>query len=179
LFSIFLACVAGITIGEEDAPIVQESTEIVKTFSAKNLPLFAIPAAASLIPGTYNMEGITLIIEKIEENVKLKAFLENEETVEQWISDTDPYARFVFNAEKKDFERLTNSIRIELEDYDKLDELVEDTEAESGRAFPQLGYAIIRLPETVHPVEYIENVQTREGVQSVNVEVEKPRKFPL
>ncbi|MCY3626757.1 MAG: hypothetical protein F4039_02795 [Gammaproteobacteria bacterium] len=179
LFSTFFTCVAWITVGEEDAPIVQDSTEIVKTFSVKNLPLFAIPATASLIPGTYSMDGITLIIEKIEENIKLKAFLENEETVEQWISDTDPYARFVFNPEKKDFERLTNSIRIELEDYDKLDELVEDTEAESGRAFPQLGYAIIQLPETVHPVEYIEKIQTREGVQSVTVEVEKPRKFPL
>ena len=179
LFSIFLACVAGITIGEEDIPIIEDSTEILKTFSVKKLPLFAIPAAASLRPGTYDMEGITLIIEKIEENVKLKAYLENEETVEQWISDTDPYARFVFNPGKKDFERLTNSIRIELEDYNELDELVKDTEAESGKAFPQLGYAIIRLPETVHPVEYIEEIQSREGVQSVYVEVEKPRKFPL
>lgn len=103
LFSIFLACAAWVTANEEDIPIVQDSNEIVKTFSAKNLPLFAIPAAASLIPGTYSMESITLIIEKTGENIKLKAFLENEETVEQWISDTDPYARFVFNPEKKRF----------------------------------------------------------------------------
>ena len=179
LFLIILVGVALATADEEEVPIVQESTEIVKTLSAKKLPLFVIPAAASLIPGTYNMEGVTLVIEKIEDNVKLEAFLENDKTVEQWISDTDPYARFVFNPEKNDFERLTNSIRIELDDYDKLDELVEDTEAENGRAFPQLGYAIIQLPETVHPVEYIESVQTREGVQSVTVEVEKPRNFPL
>lgn len=179
LFSIVCVGVVWGTADEEEVPFAQESTEIVKTVSAEKHPLFAIPAAASLIPGTYDMEGITLVIEKTEDNVKLEARLENDVTVEQWISDTDPYARFVFNPEKNDFERLTNSIRIELDDYDKLDELVEDTEAENGRAFPQLGYAIIQLPETVHPVEYIENVRTREGVQSVTVEVEKPRNFPL
>ena len=161
-----------------DVPETKDSLEIIQTVSAAQRTLYAIPAAGSIVSGTYNMGETKLIVQEVDDKIKFEAVLVNGETIEQWVADNDLYARFVFNPEKQTFERLNDSVRVELDDYDYLDQLVEDTDATSGKAFPQLGYAVIRLPKSVHPAKYVEIVRDRDGVRSAAVEVEQPLNFP-
>lgn len=167
-----LSC--GLVVAEERAvefqPVEVEMEEQERAFT--------LPEIDKAAPGSYRVGNTEITVELHEENIKFKATTGNVERV-QWVSETDEYGRFVYNEDKKKFERLTHSVRIVMNDYDKLQDLVEDTEAKGGKAFPELGFAIINLPKETHPLKFAEKVETREDVRSASIEVETPRQIPL
>ncbi len=143
--------------------------------------LFTMPETSNAIEGVYRIDGAELVIERHIDMWKYEAKMDGEDmdSIVQWISDTDLDARFVFNIKQKKFERLTNSVRVVLEDYDQLEEFIEETEATKGKAYPSLGYAIIQLPEDKHPVEYVKEIEERADTTAATVMVEQPRNKPL
>ena len=67
-----------------------------------------------------------------------------------------PSSRIVFDPAQRKFVQLLPSIRVELEDYARLDAIAGLIGATRATAFESLGFAIVDLPETLHPVEAIE-----------------------
>ncbi len=156
-------------IAEEFRPVEVQIEERAKAFT--------LPEVEEAVPGSYRIGNTEITVELHTENIRFKATTGNVERV-QWVSETDEYGRFVYNEDKKRFERLTHSVRIVMDDYDKLEDLVEETEALSGKAFPELGFAIVNLPKKIHPLKFSKKVETREDVKSSVIEVEPPRQIP-
>ena len=66
-----------------------------------------------------------------------------------------PSSRIVFDPSRRTFVQLLPSIRVELEDDIHLDSIARAVGAEKMTFFETLGFAIIDLPETLHPTEAI------------------------
>ncbi len=66
-----------------------------------------------------------------------------------------PTSRIVFDPAQRKFVQLLPSIRVELKDYSRLDDIAGLIGATKATAFESLGFAIVDLPETLHPVEAI------------------------
>lgn len=67
-----------------------------------------------------------------------------------------PMSRIVFDPAQRRFVPLLPSIRVELDDFSRLDSVVSSLGAIDATPFESLGFAIIELPEALHPVEAIE-----------------------
>ena len=68
-------------------------------------------------------------------------------------------SRIVFDPSQRKFVQLLPSIRIELEDYAELDLIAEKIGATKATSFEKLGFAIIDLPETMHPADAIAQLE--------------------
>ena len=139
---------------------------------------FTLPEVEKAVPGSYRIGNTEITVELHQENIRFKATTGTVERV-QWVSETDEYGRFIYNEDKKKFERLTHSVRIVMDDYEKLKDVIEETEAKSGKAFPELNFAIVNLPKEIHPLKFSEQIKSREDVKSAAIEIETPRQIPL
>ena len=84
-------------------------------------------------------------------------------------------SRIVFVPSQRKFAQLLPSIRVELEDYAKLDSISKAIGAEKATFFEKLGFSIIDLPDTVHPVEAIEQLEKLPEQPKASIRVRGPR----
>ncbi|MCY3885406.1 MAG: hypothetical protein OXG24_10900 [Gammaproteobacteria bacterium] len=172
--SLVAFCLLGFNLkGDEERVEPFQSVEI-----ADGALAFTMPEFGDAVAGSFRVGNSQITVELHEENIKLKATTGTVERV-QWVSETDEFGRFIYNEEKKRFERLTHSVRIVMEDYEKLNDLVEETDAKGGKAFPDLDFAIVNLPKEIHPLDFSKRVEEREDVKSASIEVETPKQIPL
>ena len=83
-----------------------------------------------------------------------------------------------FDPERDRFEMLSPGLRLELEDYDQLDQLRAAVGGTGGKAYPMLGFAIVWLPPDVNPAEAASALQTLPGVLDVRLMIEGPTRVP-
>lgn len=84
-------------------------------------------------------------------------------------------SRIVFVPSQRKFAQLLPSIRVELEDYAKLDSISKAIGAEKATFFEKLGFSIIDLPDTVHPVWAIEQLEKLPEQPKASIRVRGPR----
>lgn len=87
-----------------------------------------------------------------------------------------PSFRLVFNPKKRMFDQMLSSVRVELKDYQKLDEIVKSIGGTRGKAYPQLGYAVIGLKEDTHPVKAVELLNRMTDVVAAEIRLKGPPK---
>ena len=86
-----------------------------------------------------------------------------------------PASRIVFDPAQRRFAALLPSIRVELDDYSRLDAIAESLGAVDARAFERLGFAVIVLPEALHPAEAIERLAALEEGAEASLRLRGPR----
>lgn len=87
-----------------------------------------------------------------------------------------PKFRLVFNPKKRMFDQMLSSVRVELSDYEKLDEIVQNIDGTSGKAYVQLGYAIIGLKHETHPLQAVEALKHMPEVVAAEIRLKGPPK---
>ena len=85
---------------------------------------------------------------------------------------------FVFDSNNGRFKALSGEIRIELKDYSKLDELVKQTGARSGKAFEHLGFALLEVTKEVHPGQLLAKIESDANVTRVQFLLRRPAYVP-
>ncbi len=80
-----------------------------------------------------------------------------------------PPARFAFDTGERRFRAVSSTILVELDDYGVLDQLVLERGALSGKAYPQLGFALIELPAQADPAEAVEFLDVDPRVSDATV----------
>ena len=141
-------------------------------------PVYSLPEPQTAVPQTWTVGKSQLRVERHDKMMKFEAVKEDRVT-SQWVSDTDKFGRFIYNEKKHKFERLTHSVRVTMKDYEALDEVVEQTDAVKGKAYPQLGFATLFLPEEVNQVEFVKDLEARNLVETAQVVVEPPIQIPM
>jgi hypothetical protein len=91
----------------------------------------------------------------------------------------DAALRYVaFDPERNRFELLSPGLRVELEDYRLLDQVVAAVDGTGGKAYPMLGFAIVHLSPQANPVDAAHAIEAVSGVLDVRLMIEGPRRVP-
>ena len=161
--------------------VAQEDTlESVQLDPKDDLELLVLPDVDETSDFSYELEDFDIVIESVDDKVKYEAKEKGTQSdpIVHWESMSEEPVRLVFNTKSKKFQRLTNSVRVVLDDYSGLNTFIEETDAKSGKAFPKLGYAIVELPPEIHPAEFVKTVTKRTEVQSAFIMTERPLQIP-
>ena len=86
-----------------------------------------------------------------------------------------PMSRIVFDPAQRRFVPLLPSIRVELDDFSRLDSVADSLGAVDATPFESLGFAIIELPEALHPVEAIEMLSGSPDVGEASLRLRGPQ----
>ena len=89
----------------------------------------------------------------------------------------DAAPRYVaFDPRGNRFELLSHGLRVEMEDYGQIDQIVAAIGGTGGKAYPMLEFAIVQLPPQANPVDAARVVEALPGVTDVRLIVKgKPR----
>ncbi len=157
-----------------------EKLESIRLDPEEEHDLLVIPVVEKASKSTFELDEIEIEIESKDDKVKYEAREKGtiDDPIVHWEVESDEPVHLVFDTKQKKFQRLTNKVRIVLHDYFELDSLIEETDAESGKAYPKLGYAILELPAEKHPATYIKAVEKRAEVDSAFVIIERPPEVP-
>ena len=90
-----------------------------------------------------------------------------------------PPRHMAFDPAQARFREVTSSLLVELDDYSRLDEVVEAIGGISGKSYEQLGFAIVQLPGAANPGEAAQALQGHTGVTAVQVQLSQPLDVPL
>ena len=83
-----------------------------------------------------------------------------------------------FDPERNRLELLSPALRVELEDYGLLDQIVAVAGGTRGKAYPMLGFAIVQLPPHVNPAEAANAIEALPGVVDAQLMIEGPPRVP-
>ena len=157
-----------------------EKLESVRLDPEEEHDLVAIPAPEEGSKSTYELDEFEIEIESEDDKVKYEAREKGtiDDPIVHWEVESDEPVHLVFDTKQKKFQRLTNKVRVVLVDYSQLESLIEETDAESGKAYPTLGYAVLELPTEKHPAMFIKAVEKRAEVESAFVIIERPPEVP-
>lgn len=84
-----------------------------------------------------------------------------------------------FDPAQARFREVLSSLLVELDDYSRLDEVVEAVGGVSGKSYEQLGFAIVQLSDTENPGEAAQILQGHAAVSDVQVQLSRPLRVPL
>lgn len=86
----------------------------------------------------------------------------------------DPAARIVFDPARRTFARLLPSIRVETSDAAQLDRIVTALGATGATFFEPLGFAIVKLPPALDPLDAAARVNALQGRPAATVRLPPP-----
>lgn len=142
--------------------------------------LLVLPDVSEASNSTYELDEFEIVVESKDDKVKYEAREKGnkDEPIVHWETVSEEPVHLIFDTKQKRFQRLTNKVRVVLDDYSDLDTLIEETDAKGGKAYPKLGYAVLELPAEKHPAAFIKTVEARTEVESAYVIVERPPEIP-
>ncbi len=86
-----------------------------------------------------------------------------------------PASRIAFDPAQRRFVALLPSIRVEMNDFSRLDAIVDNLGATGATPFESLGFAVIELPEALHPAEAIEMLGSLPEAGEASLRLRGPR----
>ena len=85
-----------------------------------------------------------------------------------------PWSRIVFDPSRRTFVPLLPSIRVELNDSVQIDAVAVAVDATGVTIFESLGFAIVELPEELHPADAVARVVNVLGQPGASVRLRRP-----
>ncbi len=157
-----------------------EKLESIRLDPEEEHDLLVIPVIEKATKSSFELDEFEIEIESEDDKVKYEAREKGtiDDPIVHWEVESDEPVHLVFDTKQKKFQRLTNKVRVVLHDYFELDSLIEETDAESGKAYPKLGYAILELPAEKHPAMFVKAAEKRAEVDSAFVIIERPPEVP-
>ena len=171
-FGFYLSLVSVILIG------AQSDEEVIQVVAlSPDHEVVVLPRVNAAVQGAWQFGDTVLMVDLHEDRIRFQATI-GDYTRTQWVSKTDKNGRFAFDQKTRKFRRLENSVRVQLDDYDQLPQIVEDVEALSGKAFPGLDFAVVQLPADADVLYYRDRLAAQAGVQSAIIMFQMPLNVP-
>lgn len=150
--------------------------QVLPAVSSEGVVL-VIPADVST-PRSEVVDGMSLSV-TIEGSYRVyRAFLGGR-THSAHIALDGPPRHMAFDRQQRRFREVLPSLVVELGDYARLDEVIESAGGLSGKAYPELGFAVVQLPETVNPAEAARALQAHPTVSAARVQLGGQIRIPL
>lgn len=90
-----------------------------------------------------------------------------------------PPRHMAFDRQQRRFREVLPSLVVELGSYALLDEVVEAAGGLAGKAYPELGFAVVQLPETANPAQAARALQEHPAVNAARVQLGGQIRVPL
>ena len=90
-----------------------------------------------------------------------------------------PPRHLAFDLEQGRFSEVAQTLRLRLADPASLEGIIADTEAIGGKAYPALGWALLRLPRHANPAAVARALQGHQGVISAEVQLRSAIRVPM
>ena len=139
--------------------------------------IIVVPGGSSTIPGTM-VDGVSVSV-GVEGEFRVYRAVFRGETHVAHVALEGPPRHMAFDPAQARFREVTSSLLVELDDYSRLNEVVEAIGGISGKSYEQLGFAVVRLPGTANPGEAAQALQDHAGVNNVQVQLSRPLNVPL
>ena len=139
--------------------------------------VIVMPGGLASMQGTM-VDGVNVSV-GVEGEFRVYRAVYRGETHVAHVALEGPPRHLAFDPAQARFREVTSSLLVELDDYSRLDEVVESVRAVSGKSYEQLGFAIVQLPETANPGEAAQALQGHAAVNNVQVQLSRPLNVPL
>ncbi len=139
--------------------------------------VIVMPGGPATLQGTM-VDGVNVSV-GVEGEFRVYRAVFRGETHVAHVALEGPLRHMAFDPAQARFREVTSSLLVELDDYTRLDEVVESVGAVSGKSYEQLGFAIVQLPEAANPGEAAHVLQGHAGVTAVQVQLSRPLDVPL
>ena len=150
------------------APLASAQDLPLRTTLVDDRTVVMMPIEGSGVSGAWSPAGVNVQVSVDGELRTYRAdYLGRTSTAHADISG--PPTRFAFDTGERRFRLVSSTIRVELDDYDDLDQLVLERGALTGKAYPQLGFALIELPAVADPAEAVEFLDVDPRVRDASV----------
>ena len=139
--------------------------------------VIVMPGGSSAMRGTM-VDGINVSID-VEGDFRVYRAVFRGETHVAHVALEGPVRHMAFDPAQARFREVLPSLLVELDDFSRLNEVVEAVGGISGKSYEPLGFAIVRLPEAVNPGEAAQTLEGHAAVTDVQVQVSGPLHVPL
>lgn len=161
---------------------------VVASGAADEVPAFELQHAASVagsvlvLPanadGAASADGMRIEI-TTEDGVRTYKATVGNRTATAHAEAAGRPTRYAFDPDESRFRELTSTLRVELDDYSELPALVSELGAVSGKAYPHLGFALIRLPLAMDPAQAARRLEAVPGVDKALLQFKPPVRRPM
>lgn len=172
-FSFCLSIPTAIIISAQATPEVIRAVVI-----APDHEVVVLPRVNGAVQGEWQFGDTVLTVDLYEDRIRFRATI-GDYTRTQWVSKTDEHGRFAFDQKTRKFRRMENAVRVQLDDYEQLPQIVEQVEAHSGKAFPDFDFAVVQLPIDADVLEFRDRLASQGGVKSAVVMLQMPLNVPM
>ena len=90
-----------------------------------------------------------------------------------------PPRHLAFDVERGRFGEVAQTLRLRLTDAALLDDIIADSGATGGKAYPALGWALLQLPRQANPAAVARALQAIPGVISAEVQLRGSARVPM
>ena len=149
----------------------------VLSVSSEEGRVIVMPGGPSTVPGTM-LDGVNVSV-GVEGGFRIYRAIFRGETHVAHVALDGPAQYMAFDPAQARFRELLPSLLVELDDHSRLNDVVEAIGGLSGKSYEQLGFAIVRLPETVNPGDAAQALQGHAAVAAVQVQLDRPLDVPL
>ena len=139
--------------------------------------VIVMPGGLSTLQGAM-VDGINLSV-GLEGEFRVYRAVFRGETHVAHVAVEGPQRHMAFDPAQARFREVLPSLLVELDDHSRLNEVVEAVGGVSGKSYEQLGFAIVRLPDTANPGEAAQILQSHAAVTAVQVQLSRPLRVPL
>ena len=139
--------------------------------------VFVMPGGESTMQRAI-VDGVNLSI-GIEGDFRVYRAVFRGETHVAHVALDGPSRHMAFDPAQARFREVLPSLLVELDDYSRLDEVIEAVGGVSGKSYEQPGFAIVQLSETSNPGEAAQTLQGHAAVTAVEVQLSRPFRVPL
>lgn len=149
----------------------------VLAVSSEEGRVIVMPGGSSTMAGTV-VDGVNVSV-GVEGDFRVYRAVFRGETHVAHVALEGPAQHMAFDPAQARFRQVLPSLLVELVDYSRLNDVVEAIGGVSGKSYEQLGFAIVRLPETANPGEAAQTLQGHAAVIAVQVQLDTPLNVPL
>ena len=148
------------------------------TTTVEDTPVVLLPTGISDLSGASTTDGINVSV-SMDQGLRTFRATYKGRTYTAHAGLLEPQARFAFDPAQRRFRLISLTIRVELYDYDDLDSIAQEQGAIISKAYPQLGFALIRLNPGSDVSGVVEMLAADRRVRRAHLQFERPRNRPM
>lgn len=168
--------VAPLRVAAQTGEQIAQPSLVVRRVAAGTGDVLALPASSTLESGDAIVDGIAFEVATAG-GVRIYRATDEGRTYSARADAAGPAVRFAYERTSRRFAVITSTLRADLNAFDDLDRLVGEIGAVSGKAYPQLGFALIRLPREADPIAAVDRLAARHGIRA-SVQLQEVRRRP-
>ena len=174
-----LSSLAALALGLALAEVPVTAQELpIRTTLLEDRPVLLLPSGALERSGVASFAGVDVEV-STDRNLRTYRATYRGRTYTAYADVSGPPTRLAFDPAQRRFRVVTSTIRVELANYDDLERLRLDAGAISAKAYPELGFALIRLDRRTDPAEVADRLAVDPRVRRASLLFERPVRRPM